>query len=507
MAYRLASSPNKDAVFMALRLLILRSVEMVAGCHKTLDKIESEESRSAVEIAKALYKEVVLTVDQCTTRLQFATIFLEVGRAVEPSVFEYLFPIPKPLQSNNSMHSTLNGTNGDDDNSKSNQVTSVADLVSLCLTEGSVATSASALPLLGTKGRSRKHCEKLLRHSLDAFCDNASSLGSARFDRTEEERSVVGDIFRFGIKLEDAAELEELNRTGHGSTVIDRTPPSPVRKNVRAISLGSGHMPTDEASMASSEYTERRSQLLCVGRRRSSTRQSSILGLLNSSFASLLSNEEDAISKAATSFIQEGFDRPPPATTFEPRPKSVKASIEPDIDPSELESVGGVVGQCVLDVLKASSTVTVPWKVMTSLSQILLQADVQLPRWENSFNVLSERVEIAGLESFIPDDYEGEDGVDRAASFLAAQISSCELEINNGDASLILDLVLFLLHRLQEFLPKEEEDVPTVCVGLMILSLIAGDVSGRVKELLDQLDDDCLLKECYLMASEELVSQ
>ena len=509
MAHRFASSPNKDAVFMALRLLILRSVEIIADCHKKLDNDDLEEAQSAFAIAKALFKEVVNTVSQCTSCLQFASIFLEVGRAVEPSVFEYLFPIPTSLKNCGTQHSTLNGTNGDDRKSETAESTSVADLVTLCLAEGSVATSASALPLLGSKGRSRKHCEELLRHSLDVLYRNSSSLDSARFDFTEEERGVVGDIFRFGIKLEDAAEYDELTRTG--SVILDRTPSSPVR----ATSLSSCQFPTDEASMASSEYTERRSQLLCVGRRRSSkSRRGSILNsmatltVFGNSFSSLLSQEEEAISKAATSFIQEGFDIPPPSTIVDARlSKSVKAEIEPDVDLGNLESVGGVVGKSVLQILEPSSGITVPWKLMTSVAQILLQDDVHLPRWENSFNILSERVESTGLDSFVPAEYDGCDSCERAASFIAAHIARCELEINDGDASLILDMVLLLLHRLQEFLPKEEEDVPTVCVGLMTLSLITGDVSGRIGDLLEQLDDDSLLKECYLSARKELVSQ
>jgi hypothetical protein len=482
---------------MALRLLILRSVEILSSAHKKMSKDGSEKANGAFQVATCLFQQVVEAVRQCTTRLQFASLFLEVGRQVEPNCFDHLFPIP--------VYSDLF-----DREQKEHEIdvarvmkiepaepASVGDLVALCSKEGSVLASASALPLLGTKRRSREHCEELLRQSLRVVAKNASSVKSARFDFTEEERQVIGDIFRFGIKLEDAADYEELTRTveevGHDSFMqIPRT-------SMRSTSRSSIYPDASESSVASSgDFMDRRSQLICGVGRRSRSRSSILNYIVPSVFTSdsSLKEEEDAITKAATSFIQDGFESPPVSAVVPRSPTLVRALSEPDdLGSSELESVSGVVGQFIVQLLRSKAN-TVPWKLMTALSKLLLEEDMHSTRWEHSFNVLSERVGAAEMETFLNRDEESTPSEKSVALFLAGQVVCCKLEIVRMEASIILDMVLLLLHRLEVFLPKEDEEVPEVCVGLIAVSVISASVCGRIEDLMAQVDEHCFLHEC-----------
>ncbi len=189
---------------MALRLLIFRSVESLAKIHQKHSIEGSDVSESTLLLSLEVFAVTVDAVRSCTTNLQFASLFLEVGRQIEPSCMSHLFPLPL-----SGKHASKSPTpeKGGDRLDKFNART-VVDLFTLCVDEGALAASVSALPLMTSKDQARHYCAELLDEAIDSFVSNTHSR-NVRYDKTEEERRVIGDIFRFGMKLEDADLLQE----------------------------------------------------------------------------------------------------------------------------------------------------------------------------------------------------------------------------------------------------------------------------------------------------------
>ena len=94
--------------------------------------------------------------------------------------------------------------------------------------------------------------------------------------------------------------------------------------------------------------------------------------------------------------------------------------------------------------------------------------------------------------------------------FLKSEIKYCELQLESSSglepATLIVDLVLLLLQRLQMFSLDDESllgDDPVVA-SLVVIALIAGHASHRVDDLLETLQEEepNFLVECYDVISQ-----
>lgn len=483
--YRLHSSPNEDAVMMALRLLILRSVEMLSNVHRKLTKQRTDESHLVFLLAGSLFSEVVNAVRQCTTSLQFASLFLEVGRQIEPSCLPYLFPLPTKDKRESKEESKA-------------EASTVMDLFTLSVNEGSLAASTSALPLLGSKHRARQFCEQLIKESLEQFAKNVASADLVRFDRTEEERRILGDIFRFGIKLEDATGLEEM---------LSMTPSedSDQGQDTDWGQTSSEHSEdrTDHSSVFSSPNQSSR-QLMCM-----SGRHSSILHYIMPSVfsGSNLLEEEEAIEKAASSFIQHEFEE----SKSQKRHinsvirSSVANAKTEDSDPIQLEGIGAVVGKTVVDLLRSSRT-RFPWKALLSLARLLLPDNHESVQFDTSFKALLEEVQPEVLDALVPADFEVTEDMDRSVCFIVVHIGSCRHEIDGTEASLIVDLIVLLLQRLDELPLLDDDDAAITCAGLVVAALVSGNVADRIPDLLSQVDGDCVVAGVYKQVASELAS-
>jgi hypothetical protein len=486
--YRLHSSPNEDAVMMALRLLIIRSVEMLSNVHRQLTKQRTDESHLAFLLAGSLFSEVVNAVRQCTTNLQFASLFLEVGRQIEPSCLPYLFPLPTKENQESKEESKA-------------EARTVMDLFTLSVNEGSLAASTSALPLLGSKHKARQFCEQLIKESLEHFVKNVASADLVHFDRTEEERRILGDIFRFGIKLEDATGLEEMlamtpsEDSGQGQdTDWDQTSSEHSEDHI------------DHSSILSSPSQSRR-QLMCMsGRRRSSILHYMVPSMFSGS--SLLEEEEE-IKKAANSFIQHEFEdsksqkRHIGTVIISSVADASKEDLDPD--PIQLEGIGAVVGKALVDLLRSSRT-RFPWKALLSLARLLLPENHESVQWDTSFKTLLEEVQPEVLDALVPTDFGGKEDMDRIVGFIVVHIGSCGHEIDGTEASLIVDLIVLLLQRLDELPLLDEEDVAITCAGLVVAALVSGNVADRIPDLLSQVDGDCVVRGVYEQVTSELTS-
>lgn len=455
---------------------------MLAYVHKKNNKEESDASRSSLLLAMALFSEVVDAVRKCTTNLQFASLFLEVGRQVEPSCLVHLFPLPS--SSRMKTEDLLNRISAK----------TVVDLFSLCVQEGSVMAAASALPLLGSRVQSRNYCDLLMARSIEAFVGNTSSTDSV-FDRTEEERRVIGDIFRFGIKLEDAAVFEDKQKPSEEkkeSWELTADPAEYRRKKPGAGNDSDSDFSDDDKSDSSgSDFSDDSSDepvepnALC-----SIDRNSKMMGVF--SMFSEKKEEEEEIRRSALNFI--GNNGEIPSLDFLNVAEEEDGKLDTSVD-EDLKSMGGLVGGALVELLLSPKT-DCPWKTMGSLARMIFQESFEFGI--GIFSQVAARVEGDEIDDMIPDlhpDLRAGDAMDRFTEFLVTETGLCGSQINETDANMIVNLVLFLLQRLESFrLPKNQSFVPA---GLVIVGLVAACVSGREHELLATLPQDCFVSSCY----------
>jgi hypothetical protein len=485
---RLQTSPNKDAVAMALQLLIMRSVEMIAHTRKKHDKEQSDATASSKYLAMALCGELVQAIRNNTTNLQFASLFLEVGRQMEPSLLIYLFPLPLPLGVQEYKAHALNR----------NTVRTVVDLFSLCLEEGSLAASASALPLLQSRTQSRYYCNLLLQTSLKAFVDNSGSRQS-EFDTTEEARRVMGDIFRFGIKLEDAQKLmdqedeeqEKLEQHGCDNVASEHDDSSSEDTAHEGVveedgDNGSEFSSNDDgsdsdfssSSVDDDSFKEEKKELLpnnamCnVGRNLFSHNQKE--------------KEEDAIRRSAIQFIGSG-DKSSSSLDFLTIEKT--GSFITTLD--DLQSMGEIVGGELVNLLCSPQTDR-PWKATACLSRMLLTSN---PPPDQVFCNTASQMQPDDVDKFVPNDGLIRDPMGRLTEFLVSETGLCGSQLSEVDASRIVDLVLVLLERLAN------NSSQTSSGGLVLVGLIAASTANREVQLLADIPQDCYISKAHKLVS------
>ena len=491
---RLKASPNEDAVIMALRLLLIRSVEMLTDVNKKHLKEVSDVTQSSLLLASTLFSEIVDAVRRCTTNLQFASLFLEAGRQIEPSCLAHLFPLPAPGKSLEAFEADTHGAVEGRLSARS-----VVELFSLCVEEGSYAASVSALPLMGSRIQARNYCDLLLARSIGAFIDNTHSVFS-KFDVTEEERRVIGDIFRYGMKLEDSGRLEESILLGEESSRREKSifrDKATSKEQIHRLN-GSFDDSSDFTALEASPSTvsvESQSDtgghsLICIG-----GRQSAILSYLVPSMFDDPKNEEEEIRNAANSFIDAELE--PTNLDF-----LVQADDDGETDDGnkrksvgefDVQTVGGLVGEVIVNTLLTPKTDR-SWKAMASLAALLLPNEDA--NGVEVYTRAGEMVQLEELAFLVQEEEHNGEGMERVMKFVSIEMRRCESSLNEVQARKMVRLVLKLLSRIEEFpLPKANHSF--VMSGLLLIGLIAGHVAGRTPILLADLDDNHVLVKCY----------
>jgi hypothetical protein len=398
-----------------------------------------------------------------------------------------LFPLPLPAWKTLSTSDEVARRSTVDSNFDRFTARSVVELFSLCIEENSLAASASALPLLSSRLQSRNYCDLLLARSIEAFIQNTDS-SEAKFDFTQEERRVIGDIFRFGIKLEDAASFEAQLSTSESKTKEeDLEALDPFLEDPDDITA---HVASESSD--SSEPIRARRSLICM-----SGRQSSILSYIVPSIFPDGVEEEEAIRRAATSFIDSKNELTSIDFLTLAEESDDDSTSTPDGD---LKSLGGLVGDVLVQLLR-SPKIDHPWKTMSSLTRLLLQNEKSAA---SSHDILARAVEQARAGDFdqiVPMGYEG-DATERLVRFIVVEIGRCGFQINGLEAGLVVDLVLLLLQRLSDFpLPSYQHSVVTS--GLALIGVIAGHNSDRASKLLSSIDQECFLVKSYNIAKSD----
>ncbi len=517
---------------MALRLLILRAVEQLSHVDKKHRKAQSDASLSNLILSLALFTEIVDVVRRCTTNLQFASLFLEVGRQIEPGFLAHLFPLPQshsesPKQSETSKRRKSRACLTDKSLVDRFNARTVDDLFSLCIHEGSLAASASALPLL-SRMQSRSYCDLLLERAITAFVHNIDST-DATFDRTQEERRVIGDLFRFGVKLEDAEALEgnmlaqefheESLKEAREKLIAEGTAVQTVTNgNFGSVDDGAAYSTDDDDSRCYGQNASNRN-LICVG---GGKRESFILNyMIHSIFDDGNKVSEEAIRRAASSFIESkqdlvsmdfltlgADDASGTADTDDGNDdywSNSDSGVSRDPNASKhigkpgknIKSVATLVGDVMHELLKAPK-IDHPWKAMSSLARLIVQHSNDLPPLD-VFTTAMQQTRKSTLEAVLPSGYETEESSDQLVRFLVAEIGRCEFQIESSvqEPAWVVDLALILLQRLLSDSKCSEE----LLSSLVLIALIAGHVSGRAEELLEPIHDTpSYLVNCYKTA-------
>ena len=234
-----------DTAFVTMRLLVLRSVELVTSLKK---------NKLAYSQARKLFSRVIGLLDEMLPPHAFAGLLLSLARQVEPSCMEHLFPLPSSQ--------------------------TIEDLYLECVRRGSLATPSATLPLLSTKLSALQECKEILYHCLlnlsSSFAECSSDLP---FDTSREERQFVRDLFRFANQLEQMDEAEFWSDSKLDVTIM---PTAHEKKQGTVLAT-----PTNKTPQKKTRGFGILTPLICSGRRR---------------------REERAVYEAASTFIGSGFE-------------------------------------------------------------------------------------------------------------------------------------------------------------------------------------------------------
>mmetsp|Transcript_20182 Transcript_20182/g.28741 ORF Transcript_20182/g.28741 Transcript_20182/m.28741 type:complete len:680 (-) Transcript_20182:3702-5741(-) len=183
---------------VALRLIIVFAVDVVIS----LDGISSTAALHR-DLFLSLLHETISVARELFDPLHFSFFFLCIARQLEPRHFNILFPLKFS-----------------DNSAKSRAPQLAIDLIVLCkkelskcvedlfmdsITLGSVAFATAGLPLFKSHDLSHRACIKMLRHCLEVVSEDCAS--SAVEYRHLEERSILRELFQYGMKVEESLTL------------------------------------------------------------------------------------------------------------------------------------------------------------------------------------------------------------------------------------------------------------------------------------------------------------
>ncbi|VEU38694.1 unnamed protein product [Pseudo-nitzschia multistriata] len=468
---RLTSEGNADMSMMALRLIIFRSLEMITKMHRRYTKDPSNSMEFNLLLSQSLLAVVVNAVRECTTNLRFASLLLEVGRQTEPGNLQFLFPLPLPDKNIELKHIPNKFT-----------ARSAIDLFTICMNEGSLAASASALPLLTSKDQARYYCGLLLDEAIHNFIQNTKST-DYNFDKTEEERRALGDFCRFGMKLEDAECFEEKlvtenqeKRTGRDSNSVDTMDRSSSNQSL---------------ILETPEMAQR--NLICT-----LNASSSILNYIVPSTIkgeTEKQREEDAIRREATTFISKSLDDP--ALDFAMLPNWDENFDSQHSNGAEITNIASLVGDALLGLIQEEQADN-NWKAISAISKMILQEGADVLYSFDLFVEMANKSQPLDILSMIPESYDVNNGIEEnLTKYIEEEINSSSAQINDHDAETVVDLALLLIQRIHTLPLADIADQALMEVGLVIIVMVGCDIMGRSAFIQDMLDQDCILNKCY----------
>lgn len=410
---RTTGTALKHMPAMSIQLMVLRSVEKLAtiGIRRGLEKSLKR------DLVRGLLIALVDNVRCHATPLQFVIFFLTMGRQVEPSSYPHLFPLPA------SLSDTAGGISMD-------------DLFDDSLAFGSIGMSVAAMPLLVDSETTMSMCVAAFHYCLNHLDSSLERVESYELVIAQEERTAIGDVFRYALKLHDrgpgADQSDDSDEEG-------RTPARGY-----SIMCGLGNI---------------------LSRRRDAEQY---IGTRITTDASPLLVHRLAESKTVTMRAHNVQKLLPWRNSGE----------------GQFASVAAVAARYILSSIFDSDGVVAGWTRVGALAALLLGDS----RTDFSYCTASEFADLVHATrpnrygSMFPFDERRNGSLPK---FLECSISRCEQVTDAEVASRVLDLVLILLgFETSAF----AADIP----GLLLVSIVSAHVSGRLLEIMSPFDDSLL---------------
>jgi hypothetical protein len=394
---RLRSAQLQNTSMMSLQLLVLRSVEKIAA----ISKSQGSDETLKFSIVKGMFATLVQSVRKYMTPLQFATLFLKVGRQIEPSCFPHLFPLP-PSQSSGS----------------SGRTETMDHLFDLSLDYGSISMSVAALPLLDDREKTKSMCAAIFQHCLSEL--DLSFDAHEYSNAPQEEKDATGDIFRYAMKLSEP----ETESTGSVASESDDS--------------------VEEQGVPIGSYS-----MLCGINRFFRPRKTK-------------EKEEEAILQAASSFIVHGFGSDNIDSRLS---MSKGNGFHHAQEKEDFSSVGSVTAQYILSSLfhVSGASKAFCWKKVAAIAFLLIGETKTGFHFcsRSDFNRHVRATERKEFDALIPLETQQRGGLVR---FLLQSISECERQIDSKGAGHILDLILVLLGSVSGDIPAETPGLLLIAV-------------------------------------------
>jgi len=463
----LNSMANEDTVLLALRTLIIRILESIA---RESDKMGNDiSSQHSLFLLTTTFADVVEAAKERLPPMQFVSLFLGIGRQIEPSYLVHLFPLP--------LSTSMPG--------EQNKCRSVEDLFLFSLRHGSISVASSALPLFSSKRYSLKMCGSLLRHCLETFEENAESPLSVAFDLSAEERRMLRGVFHFGVRIEDSGTMPPMEPLDDHDPLLVSRSPEDSGDTAEFDSVASADSPE---GLRGQLLTPQKSSRICQ-----LFSPPSFLGHFQRP------KEEEAIFDAASSFILSGFDEV--NIGFESpmsNGKSVSsrrtlgdASVSSSTSESVEITMAGIIASFLLPLAFPTdmSKQKFRWKRTATLAHVLLgdtPCDLDATRirgitrlaesWSLDEIIFSLQISNSSLNN----DFSTSEKEKWLVRLLKRHLTECGMMMSTAQASIVLRLVILLLDRY-----SLGRDIKARSPGLLLLGIIVAHCAGYTRELLD----------------------
>ncbi len=182
LSHNIQQMHSYETTFAGLRAIVSFLTELEA-------ENESQNTREEIETCKFLQKmqaALVRITISALFQLQFVSLFLNVGRQLEPHHFHSLFPLSLSTKQN-----------------VSNQSLNLQDLFDMAVADGSFSVPAAALPLFSDRRTVHNLCVNLLHHCISTIF-SFSDAHSIQVGYLREEFRSMQQLYCYTVKLEDS---------------------------------------------------------------------------------------------------------------------------------------------------------------------------------------------------------------------------------------------------------------------------------------------------------------
>jgi len=498
-----------DVIFSALRIVVLRTVAVLSS----LKKRPEYKDATSFSFTRALLTQVVSTTRYHLHPLKFCNLFFGLGRQIEPHDFNELFPLPCSLISDSRGSNINNDPIGPDPPTVT--FYTVEDLFLESIRHRSVAVASASLPLFSSKAKSLKWCKQLLWLCLFEVEECIDARTPPEHDRSAGERVFIRQLFKFGLKLEGVADEVSIADDDCGSNEIAKALDASFDAGLYdslSYEYSDDEIVSTPCRIRGNDRVNRDGE--------SSSRISRLMAMVtptlwNAKPSKEHVEEEKAISEAASTFIFSVFDETDRVLEgSEAGYPEISSSIDESVLTAGEEVTEAITTPMPLPSLQNRSITGIICEHIAAAFQEALEVDDRLLTcWMKiaciamliSDGTAASSLAIANaqelLRSISEDDLAsnaataaGPIGISDSIAtppVLVDHIHVVSYRLDDHVAGLILDVVTTLLLDHDRHADVQQHTVP-----LILVSIVAGHVSGRAEVLIGTFGD-CALGNWY----------